>query len=91
MPSKTLNLFYRGPQPHRFIVGRKTEKDTVGNVRVTDPGREITLIPAVRLPADKQHQPVDAADWETAKKHRTFGPIIADLVKRGDLVEYPAA
>ena len=86
-----IKLYYKGTQPHRFIVGRKVDHDKLGNARIVDAGREITLLPAARLPADGQHQPVDAADWKALKEGRLSGPVIRDMMKRGDLVEYPAA
>lgn len=84
-----MNLYYKGPQPHVFTVGREVEKDKVGNIRVKSQGREITLIPAKHLPGNGQMQPVDSADWKRIVEHPIYGPVVKDMKAQGDLVEYP--
>lgn len=90
MPSKTLKILYTGVQPLVFRhIGRVIEHDKAGNLQVKDPGIEIRLLPSAKLPPAEQHQPVDADAWAKAKAHRTMGRSIANLIKQGQLHEFP--
>lgn len=90
MPEKTIKIMYTGTQPLVFAdIGRVVEYDKAGNVKVKTKGREIRLIPSSALPPAEQHQPVDAATWEAAKKHPLMGATIAHHVKLGQIHEFP--
>ncbi len=87
--SKTLKILYTGTQPLVFRnIGRIADRDSAGNLKVKDPGKEIRLRPSAALPPAEQHQVVDADAWAKAKAHKTMGKSIKNLIAKGQIHEF---
>ena len=82
----TVSIQYFGAQPLMFFAGRKVGKDEIGNPVVHDEGRLISLIPSSELPRTEQIQTVSKADWESLKKEKTAGAVIAHLMAQHEII-----